>query len=185
MKYEMLTTGAKADMVEKNVVDRIYLGHLPGASSLALTGVGLIFPIVALVTAFCNLFATGGTPLCAIARGAGHTERAEKIMNNTFSMLLIMSAVLMGVGYGFRKPILYLFGASDDTYPYADAYLTVYLHGDECHRNGPNAAHRNPQTRQMLHEYGQRKWMEETGGTTEDFIREFGRNYLDVPEVAE
>lgn len=122
-------TVAQAVQVLYNVIDRIYLGHLPGASSLALTGVGLIFPIVALVTAFCNLFATGGTPLCAIARGAGHTERAEKIMNNTFSMLLIMSAVLMGVGYGFRKPILYLFGASDDTYPYADAYLTVYLAG--------------------------------------------------------
>lgn len=58
--------------------------------------------------------------------------------------------------------------------------LVVYLHGDECHRNGKKAAHRNPETRQMLHEYGQRKWMEETGGTVEDFVREFGRNYLDV-----
>ena len=64
-------TIAHAVQVLYNVVDRIYLGHLPGASSLALTGVGLIFPIVALVTAFCNLFATGGTPLCDIALGAG------------------------------------------------------------------------------------------------------------------
>lgn len=122
-------TIAQAVQVLYNVVDRIYLGHLPGASSLALTGVGLIFPIVALVSAFCNLFASGGTPLCSIARGAGQQERAEKIMNNTFAMLLILAGVLTVVGYCFRKPILYLFGASDDTYPYADAYLTIYLAG--------------------------------------------------------
>lgn len=122
-------TVAQSVQVLYNVVDRVYLGHLPGASSLALTGVGLIFPIVALITAFCNLFATGGTPLCSIARGAGEKDRAEKIMNNTFAMLLIMSVILTAVGYAFRKPILYLFGASDETYPYADAYLTIYLVG--------------------------------------------------------
>lgn len=122
-------TIAQAVQVLYNVVDRIYLGHLPGASSLALTGVGLIFPIVALITAFGNLFSTGGTPLCAIARGAGEQERAEKIMNNTFSMLVITALILTALGYGFRKPVLYAFGASDDTYPYADAYLTIYLAG--------------------------------------------------------
>ena len=125
-------TIAQAVQVLYNVVDRVYLGHLPGASSLALTGVGLIFPIVALITAFCNLFATGGTPLCSMARGAGRQERAEKILNNTFSMLVISALVLMVVGYLFRKPVLYLFGASDDTYGYADAYLTVYLTGTIC-----------------------------------------------------
>ncbi len=112
-----------------NVVDRIYLGHLPGASSLALTGVGLIFPIVALITAFCNLFSTGGTPLCSIARGAGDRERAEKILNNTFVMLVLMAGVLTAVGYCFKRPILYLFGASDATYAYANAYLQIYLAG--------------------------------------------------------
>lgn len=122
-------TVAQSVQVLYNVVDRVYLGHLPGASSLALTGVGLIFPIVALITAFCNLFATGGTPLCSIARGAGEKDRAEKIMNNTFAMLMIMAVILTAVGYAFRKPILYLFGASDETYPYADAYLTIYLVG--------------------------------------------------------
>lgn len=122
-------TIAHAIQVLYNVVDRIYLGHLPGASSLALTGVGLIFPIVALITAFCNLFATGGTPLCSIARGAKKLERAERIMNTTFSMLVITALALMAVGYLFRKPILYLFGASDDTYGYADQYLTIYLAG--------------------------------------------------------
>lgn len=122
-------TIAQAVQVLYNVVDRIYLGHLPGASSLALTGVGLIFPIVALITAFCNLFASGGTPLFSIARGAGNRERAEKILNNTFSMLLVTAAVMTVAGYTFRRPILYLFGASDETYVYADAYLTIYLAG--------------------------------------------------------
>ena len=122
-------TIAQAVHVLYNVVDRIYLGHLPGASSLALTGVGLIFPIVALISAFCSLFASGGAPLCSIARGAGEQERAEKIQNTTFSMLVIMAAILTVFGYCFRKPILYLFGASDDTYAYADPYLTIYLAG--------------------------------------------------------
>lgn len=122
-------TVAQAVQVLYNVVDRIYLGHLPGSSSLALTGVGLIFPIVALITACANLFSTGGTPLYAIARGAGNRQRAEKILNNTFTMLTVTAVLLMAVGYGFRKPILYLFGASDETYGYADAYLTIYLAG--------------------------------------------------------
>lgn len=122
-------TIAQAVQVLYNVVDRIYLGHLPGASSLALSGVGLAFPIVSLTAAFCNLFASGGTPLCSIARGAGNPQRAQKILNNTFSMLLIMAAVLTAVCYAFRKPVLYLFGASDETYVYADAYLSIYLAG--------------------------------------------------------
>ena len=125
-------TIAQAVHVLYNVVDRMYLGHLPGASSLALTGVGLIFPIVTLVTACCNLFATGGTPLCAIARGAGEEERAEKILNNTFFMLILSGLVLTFLGYRFRKPVLYLFGAGDETYPYADQYLTIYLAGTVC-----------------------------------------------------
>ena len=65
-----------------NLVDRIYIGHLPGENGMALTGIGLVFPIVTLVTAFTNLFGVGGAPLCSIARGAGKTERAEKIMGN-------------------------------------------------------------------------------------------------------
>ena len=122
-------TIAQAVQVLYNVVDRVYLGHLPGASGLALTGVGLIFPIVALITAFCNLFASGGTPLCSIARGAGKHERAEKLMNTTFTMLVVTALTLMAAGYLFKRPVLYLFGASDDTFAYANAYLTIYLAG--------------------------------------------------------
>ena len=120
---------ANAVQVLYNVVDRIYLGHLSDTNSLALTGVGLIFPLVALVTAFCNLFASGGAPLCSMARGSGQPERAERIQNTTFTMLVLTGVVLTGVLYAFRKPILYLFGASDDTYIYANAYLQIYLAG--------------------------------------------------------
>lgn len=112
-----------------NVIDRIYIGHLPGADSLALTGVGLAFPLTTLIAAFTNLFAMGGTSLFSIARGAKAEDRAEKILGNVFSLLLGCSLILFGVCYVFRKPVLYLFGASDATYFYADDYLKIYLFG--------------------------------------------------------
>ena len=112
-----------------NVVDRIYIGHLPGADTLALTGIGLAFPLTTLIAAFTNLFGTGGTPLFSIARGAKQEARAEKILGNTFSLLLGASAVLFLLCYFFRRPVLYLFGASDASYVYADAYLRIYLFG--------------------------------------------------------
>ena len=112
-----------------NIVDRVYIGHLPGVGSLALTGVGLTFPITTLILAFANLFGTGGAPLFSIQRGAGNVERAREIMGNVFTMILVTSVILMGFCYAFRVPILYLFGASDATIIYADSYLKVYLLG--------------------------------------------------------
>lgn len=112
-----------------NVVDRIYIGHLPGADSLALTGIGLVFPLTTLVAAFTNLFGMGGAPLFSIERGAGNDERAEKILGNTFTMLFASSFVIFALCYIFRKPVLYLFGASDASYVYADEYLKIYLFG--------------------------------------------------------
>ena len=112
-----------------NIVDRIYIGHLPGTSSLALTGIGLAFPIVSFVTAFTNLFGMGGAPLCSIARGAGNHERAEKVMSHSFVLLTISSFIIMSLCYLFRRTVLYAFGASDATYVYADAYLKIYLLG--------------------------------------------------------
>ncbi len=112
-----------------NVVDRIYIGHLPDAESMALTGLGLVFPITMLIAAFTNLFGTGGTPLFAIARGAKEDERACKILGNTFSLLLCCSVILTVLCFVFRKPVLYLFGASDASYVYADDYLKIYLMG--------------------------------------------------------
>lgn len=112
-----------------NVVDRIYLGHLPGTNNLALTGVGLTFPIVALVAAFACLYGMGGAPLFAIARGAKREDEADQIMGNVFSLLVGTSIALFIVCYVFRKPILYLFGASDASYVYADEYLKIYILG--------------------------------------------------------
>ena len=120
-------TVAQLVQILYNVVDRIYIGHLPGASSLALTGLGLTFPVITLILAFTNLFGMGGAPLCSIARGRGDTERAERIMGSTLTMLLAASVVLTVLGQVFLRPLLFLFGASDDTWPYAAAYLRIYL----------------------------------------------------------
>ncbi len=110
-----------------NVVDRMYIGRLPG--TLPFTALGLAVPVTLLITAFANLFGTGGAPLCSIARGQGDIEEARRIEGNALTMLLITSAVLLVVGQIFCRPLLYLFGASDDTYPYAAVYLRIYLIG--------------------------------------------------------
>ena len=121
-----------------NIVDRMYIGHISDTSVDALTGVGVTFPILLMVTAFANLFGSGGTPLFSMARGAAQQggeegekqrERAADVMNNTFSMLVITGVILCIVVLLIKKPVLYLFGASDATYPYADAYFTTYLMG--------------------------------------------------------
>lgn len=112
-----------------NVVDRIYIGHLPNASTLALTGLGLTFPIITIISAFANLFGMGGSPLCSIARGKGEHQRAQRIMGNSFSMLLLSGVVLMVLCFLFKEPVLYVFGASADTFGYADDYLSIYLIG--------------------------------------------------------
>ena len=112
-----------------NIVDRVYMGHLPEADSMALTGIGLVFPIVSLIGAFTSLFGTGGAPLFAIARGEHREERAGKIQGNVFFLLLASSLVLTTLCYLFKRPTLYLFGASDASYPFADAYLSIYLIG--------------------------------------------------------
>lgn len=122
-------TLAQLVQVLYSVVDRMYIGHLKDASGLALTGIGLTFPIVTLIVAFTNLFGMGGAPLCSIARGKGETGRAERIMGNTLTLLLSAGVLLTVFFYLFKRPVLYLFGASDATYGYADGYLCVYLAG--------------------------------------------------------
>lgn len=112
-----------------SVVDRVYIGHIPHTSSEALTGIGLSLPIITIITAFANLFGMGGAPLCSIARGAGNNQKAEKIMGNSFVMLIASGLCLLAVCMIFKTPMLYLFGASDETYPYANAYLSIYLWG--------------------------------------------------------
>jgi len=112
-----------------NVIDRIYLGHMGDGSSIALTGVGLTFPIITLIMAFTALFGIGGVPLFSMARGGGENEEAEKILGNSYGLLVISSFVLMVVCYVFCRPILFLFGASEASYIYAEQYLKVYLLG--------------------------------------------------------
>lgn len=112
-----------------SLVDRMYIGHLAQNSTLALTGLGITFPIIMLVTAVTNLFGMGGAPLCSIARGRGDDERAEKIIGNSFAMLIICSCILIIIGLVMKKFLLYLFGASDETYPYANEYFSIYIWG--------------------------------------------------------
>lgn len=111
-----------------NIVDRIYIGMIPGTGQTALGGLGLCFPIIMLITAFTNLFG-GASPLCGIALGKKDEKEASLVMGNALSLLLISGTLLMVVGLIFHKPILYLFGASDSTYPYASQYITIYLLG--------------------------------------------------------
>jgi len=112
-----------------NVVDRIYLGHMGDGNSMALTGVGLTFPIVTLIMAFTALFGMGGVPLFSMERGAKETEKAGKILGNSFALLLMCSVILTVTCYIFRRPILFAFGASDASYVYANEYLKIYLIG--------------------------------------------------------
>jgi putative MATE family efflux protein len=112
-----------------NIVDRIYIGMMPKNAMLSMTGLGLTLPIITIIIAFANLFGMGGAPLCSIARGRGDEEEAESIMGNSFVLLLLSGIVLTILGFIFKKPMLYLFGASDATYPFANNYISIYLIG--------------------------------------------------------
>ena len=112
-----------------NVVDRIYIGHMDSGHSLALTGVGLTFPVITLIMAFTALFGIGGAPLFSIERGRGDVKKAGRILGNSFALLLVSGLILMILGYLFIKPVLFAFGASSDSYYYGAAYLRVYLAG--------------------------------------------------------
>ena len=108
-----------------NMVDRIYIGHIKGIVADALTGVGVAFPIVVFISAFSAFVGAGGAPLSAIFQGKGDRDRAEKILGNGVSMLIFFSAVLMIVFYVFKKPLLFAFGASENTYSYASDYISI------------------------------------------------------------
>ena len=112
-----------------NVVDRIYIGHIPEIGGDALTGVGLFTPILMLITAFAMMAGSGGAPRAAIAMGKGDKETAEKILGNCFTVLLGF-AVVLTAGFYFAAPtLLRWFGASDDTLPYAVQYGQIYILG--------------------------------------------------------
>lgn len=112
-----------------NIVDRIYIARIPEIGTTALGAVGLCFPIVVIITAFSNLFGTGGAPVFSINRGKKDYKKAEMIMNTSFSMLCVGALVLMVTGMIFARPILVLFGASDDALTFVWPYLMIYLMG--------------------------------------------------------
>ncbi|MBR5980763.1 MAG: MATE family efflux transporter, partial [Firmicutes bacterium] len=112
-----------------NIVDRIFIGHIPGIGTAALSGVGIAFPLISLIGAFANLCGTGGNPLCSIARGEGDNERARRILETAFTMLLIFSALLTVILFVFAGPILSAMGGDEETLPYALQYFRIYVAG--------------------------------------------------------
>ena len=112
-----------------SIVDRIFVSTIPEVGDLALAGLGVCGPIVTMVGSFAFLIGIGGTPLMGISLGERNPERARKIMANCFAMLLVLSAVLTAAVFALKEPMLRLFGASDITYEYADAYFSVYIAG--------------------------------------------------------
>ena len=112
-----------------NIVDRIYIARISGIGTTALGAVGLCFPVILIITAFSNLFGSGGSPLFSIRRGMGDRKGAGIILNTSFTMLCICAVVLMIIGLIFSKPILLLFGASENALVYARPYLMIYLLG--------------------------------------------------------
>lgn len=112
-----------------NMVDRIYIGHIPKVGTEALAGLGLSLPVILLIQAFSSLAGMGGAPQASIQLGRGNRDEAEKILGNSVTMLFAF-AVFLTVGFYFvKEPLLYLFGASDATIPYAQDYLNIYLVG--------------------------------------------------------
>lgn len=112
-----------------NLIDRMYIGHIKGIGTSALSGVGLCLPLITIISGFANLFATGGAPLFSIARGKKESVTAQKLLNTSFSMLLLTGVALSTVLLLFLKPILFLIGADAETFPFAYGYFIIYGFG--------------------------------------------------------
>lgn len=112
-----------------NIVDRMYIGHIADIGHIALTGVGLTFPIIMMISAFSAFIGAGGAPLAAIALGKGDRDKAEKILGNGVTVLFCFSVILTVFFMVFKQSLLYMFGASHQTIVYAESYITIYLIG--------------------------------------------------------
>ena len=112
-----------------NVIDRIFIGHLPDVGAMAITGIGITFPITVTISAFSSLLGKGGAPLAAISLGAGNKERSEKILGNCTSTLVLISFLLTLFLLITKEPILYAFGAGEETFAYANDFISVYVLG--------------------------------------------------------
>ena len=115
-----------------NLVDRIYIGHIPDVGGMALTGLGLCFPVIMMITAFSSLIGAGGAPRAAIFMGKGNMDSAEQILGNCTAMLLGISIALTVILEMAGPAILWIFGASDNTFPYAISYMRIYVFGTVC-----------------------------------------------------
>ena len=129
LKLALPAVAAQVINMLYNIVDRIYIGHIPVIGQLALTGVGVTFPILMLISAFAAFAGMGGAPLASIHLGGGDRKGAEEILGNSLTMLLCAAAVLTVVFSLLKRPILMLFGASEDTIGYALDYVGIYLLG--------------------------------------------------------
>ena len=112
-----------------NLVDRVYIGHIPGIGTEALTGVGVCLPIITMVSAFAALAAMGGAPLASIELGKGDRDRAERILGSCAALLVCVSAVLTAALAIWHRPMLQAFGANEDTIVYAARYMRIYCMG--------------------------------------------------------
>ncbi len=132
--FKMALPAVAAQLVNLlyNIVDRMYIGHIPNIGTDALAGIGVTSSVIILISAFSQIVSGGGAPLAAIALGRGERERAEKILGNGFSMLIFFAVVTSVIAYVFMRPILMATGASEVTVGYAVDYLSVYLIGTLC-----------------------------------------------------
>lgn len=112
-----------------NIVDRIFIGHIPEVGTLALSGVGVVFPLISFINAFASLSSSGGAPLCSIARGEGDSDKAKNILETSFTMLIVLGIILTVVLYVSMPVLLRVLGADDLSYSYAYDYFSVYLIG--------------------------------------------------------
>ena len=129
LKLSIPTVIAQLINMLYNVVDRIYIGHIPGEGSLALTGVGVCMPIIMIVTAFAALISSGGAPRASILMGKQEHDQAEQILGNCFALLFLISIVLTVILLAWNRPILLAFGASENTISYATDYMNIYAIG--------------------------------------------------------
>ncbi len=129
--FKLAIPGIAAQLINVlyNMVDRMYIGHIPEVGATALTGLGVCLPIIVLISAFSAFAGMGGAPLAAIELGKGDKQRAEKILGNAVTILLVFTIILTIFFSIFKEPILYAFGASDETIEYALAYINIYLVG--------------------------------------------------------
>ena len=112
-----------------NIVDRIYIGHIPESGAMALTGVGVCMPLIMIVSAFAALVGSGGAPRASIHMGKQDYDQAEKILGNCFTLQVVISAILTAVLFCFNRKFLLAFGASENTIEYAVSYMNIYSLG--------------------------------------------------------